>query len=199
MPYFTTAEFRASMPDMSEISYPDTQVELARDWAEALIERVCGTSFITRTVTDVLSNCGEVSLVLSRPHVLSITSVTVDGVLLTGYTYTSKGGLLKRHATGSYTPTAWTAGQDNITVVYEAGYSAACPVDLKVAAMMAVRDRVIQWRERSGKPSDRATSMTNEFGNISYSVAGEDHPTGLPDADAVIMGWAAKVAVYGFA
>lgn len=197
MPYFTTAEFRDSMPDMdNETKYPDDRVELMRDAVEALIESVTGALYNARTVTETLSGTGSFALVLSRPDVSSITSVTVGGTSLSGSALTELtfvGGVLKRPVGSVFD---W--GYDNVVVTYQAGASAP-PADLKLAAMEVTRDRVMQLSERSGKVSDRATSMTNEFGNVSFSVADSDHPTGLPAADAVIMRYARKRRVFGFA
>lgn len=200
MPYFTTAEFRGLMPDMGdETKYSDALVEMCRDAAEALVEDLCGTSFIARTVTETIDGSGVDGLILSSPHVISITSVTVDGVAQSGYNYTFTGGLLERNGAGSYVPVAWTTGRRNVTVTYQAGWSATCPADLKLALMEVVRDRAMQLRERSGKASERATSLTNEFGNVQLSTADADHPTGLPSADAVIMRYARELNVFGFA
>lgn len=200
-PYFTTAEFRSLMSDMDEEArYPDVQVEAARNWAEALIERFCRTSFVARTTTETLDG-GDWCLVLSTPFVQSVTSVTIAGVLLTGYDYSYRGGVLERRPTGTYSyPTVWTFGRRNIVVVYEAGYSAAPPNDLKLAAMQATRDRVIRMSPTSGSPSERATSITNDIGGTTqFATAGVDRPTGLPDADAVIVGWRDETLVNGVA
>lgn len=198
--YFTIAEFRQFMPDMDEANYPDERVTFAQDAVEATIENVCGTSFVARTVTETVSGSGGNGITLGSRFVISVTSVTENGVLQSGYTYAFKFGVLERKATGSYWPTVWVPGDQNITVVYTAGYSSTCPDDLKLAAMEATRDKVMQLRERSGKPSERATSITNEFGNFAMSVADDDeHPTGIPSVDAVIMRYAPNTAVFGFA
>ena len=42
---------------------------------------------------------------------------------------------------------------------------------------------------------ERATSISNDYGNINLAIATADAPTGLPAADAVIMGWAQRVRV----
>lgn len=199
MPYFTTDEFRDAMPDMNDSAkYSDDMVALARDAVEALIEDVCGTSFIARAVTETLDGSGLTGIVLSKPFVLSVTSVSVDGVAETGYAYTSSAGLLERNITGGYSPTVWTAGRRNVAVTYQAGYTTACPADLKLAAMQATRDRVLRLRGQG--PGDRQTSVTNDVGGTTtFTVADEDHPTGLPDADAVIMRYARRLNVFGFA
>lgn len=191
MAYFTTAEFRDLMPDMGDVAkYPDARVELVRDSVESLIEQVCGTSFEVTAYTETVDGSGKSGLRLSQPYVQAITSVTVDGQLEAGYDYTFDAGYLERSAPGSYAPSAWAVGRRNITVVYTAGWAGGVPADLKLAAMEVTRDRVMQLHERSGKVSDRATALTNDFGNVSFSTADPDHPTGLPSADATITRWA---------
>lgn len=199
MPYFTTVEFRVAMADMNnEAKYPDGEVERARDFVEALIERFCGTSFIARTVTDTLDGDGSCGLVLTSPYVQTVTSVTVDGVLQTGYTNSARYGILERATTGSYVSTYWPCGFRNVLVVYEAGYSTTPPLDLKDAAMQATRDRVMALAPNSAV-SKRATSINTETGNVQFSLAGADRPTGLPEVDAVIIGWRDKVSGPGVA
>lgn len=197
MPYFETADFRDLMPDMGDESrYPDQLVETCRDAVEALIESVTGASYNPRAVTETLSGTGSFAILLSRPDVVSVTSASVGGTALAGADLTGltfAAGVLKRPV-GS----VWDFGYDNVVVTYQAG-AAAPPADLKLAAMEATRDRVMQLQERSGKVSDRATAITNEFGNYSLSTADKDHPTGLPQADAVIMRYARKRRVFGFA
>jgi hypothetical protein len=200
MAYFTTVEFRDVMPDMaSAANYPDARVELARDAIESLIEQVCGTSFIERTVTETVDGSGRNGILLSSAYVRSITSVTIDGVLETGYDYTFESGLLERNTTGGFTPSSWVCGRRNIVVVYTAGYSTAPPADLKMATMLATRDRVLVLSGAGGQ-SSRATSISNELGGTTqFSIANADNPTGLPEADATIMRWANYVRVPGIA
>lgn len=195
MAYFTTPEFRQFMPDMAEPAYPDERVDLARAAVESLIEQVCGTAFEATAYTETVDGSGKAGLLLSQPYVQSITSVTVDGVLLTGYTYTFTGGMLERVGTASYTPTVWTRGRRNIAVAYTAGWPGGVPDDLKLAAMLAVRDRVLMLDQRSGKPSDRSTSVSTDVGTFALSIASEGNPTGNPDVDATIMRWARAVRV----
>lgn len=197
MPYFTTDEFRSLMADMNdEAKYPDIKIETARDAVEALIEDKCETSFIERTVTETVDGSGNTNIVLSSPYIQSVTTVVIDGVTQSAYTYTFADGTLQRRTTGSYTPVPWVCGVRNITVTYQAGYSTACPNDLKLAAMEATRDKVLKLTNRNNKPTSRAVSQTNEFGGITqFSVAADDKPTGIPDVDATIMRWANKVRV----
>lgn len=197
MPYFTTAELRA-LPDMSDTSrFPDARLVAAHDWIASIIERECGTSFITETVTETVNGSGREALFLSRPYVRTVTSVAVDDVALTA---PEVADLLIQHGalyfgTGGY----WSAAaRGNVTVTYTAGYSATPPADLKEAALRAARNWLLTSHAWSGVDT-RATSLTNEYGNVNLAVAGPDRPTGLPDVDATIMAWAQRVRVPGVA
>lgn len=195
--YFTLAELRA-LPDMDDVArYTDARVESSAAFVVAVIERVTGTSFISRTVTNEVHDGGVYGIVLRKPHVLSVTSATIDGVAVTE-TLSVRSGVVQRYATGATTPTAWTAGQRNVKVTYSAGYSSTVPADLKEAALTATRHHLITTDGKSGT-SDRATSITNEYGNIQLSVAGENRPFGLPEVDAVVMGYVTTVDNFGFA
>ena len=80
-------------------------------------------------------------------------------------------------------------------MTYTAGYSAAPPADLKQAALRAARNWLLTGDAWSGADT-RATSITNDYGNIQLSVASADgRPTGLPDVDATITAWARRVRV----
>lgn len=197
MPYFTTAELRA-LPDMGDTTrYTDARLTAAHDWVAGVIFRECGTSFVAESVTERLDGGGTDTLILSRPYVLSITSASVGGVALTQAELDAlflRGGLLYR-PTG-YT---WASGRGNVTVTYSAGYATAPPADLKEAALIAARYHLLTTDGKSGA-SDRATSITNEFGNIQLSTASADgRPTGLPEVDATITAWARRVRMPGFA
>jgi hypothetical protein len=196
MPYFTVDEFRAAMPDMdNEPKYPEAQVEAKRDAVEALIEGRAGTSFIARTVTETVDGSGTYGLVLRSPYIQSITSVTENGTTVSGYDFTIADGVLERCYDGAYTPVVWTAGRRNISVVYEAGYSATPPDDLKRAAMRATRAFLLADISNTEGLSERALQLTTEYGSVNLSSATEDKPTGLPEVDATIMSWVNTVRV----
>jgi hypothetical protein len=186
--YFTLAEFRA-LPDMDNTTtYTEAKVLAEAAAVTAIIERECQTSFIARTVTDERHDGGCHELILAKPYVLSVTSATENGTAVTDTLRVKKNGVMLRYATGSYTPKVWLSGFDNVTVSYQAGYSATVPTDLKTAAMQATRYRLIT-KAAASSMNERATSITNEFGNINLLVANADHPFGLPDADSVIVGY----------
>src|SRR5262245_50942818 len=85
--YFTLGELRA-MPDLATdtVKYPDARLTAAGEWIQALIEREVGTSFVARSRTEVLNGDDQDwdgGLKLATPYVLSVTSVTSNGVAFT--------------------------------------------------------------------------------------------------------------------
>jgi hypothetical protein len=203
--YFTLAELRA-MPDMNDFTkYGDARLTAAGEWIQALIEREVGTSFVPRSTVDVLDGSDQDrwgGLFLSKPFVLSVTAITSNGVAFTAPQLAEvsvQSGILYRRPAGSYGGyTPWDAGCRNIVVTYSAGYSTTPPSDLKDAALQGARYRVMRTAVSVGI-SDRATSVTNDLGNVQLSIPGSDRPTGLPEVDQVIVGWRDKLNVFGFA
>lgn len=183
MPYFTTAELRAE-PDMSDATaYPDALLERAHDWIAAIITSHCGT-FASENVTEILDGDDTGVLVLSSPRVLSVTSATVDDVALTPSEVSDlivrSYGVVERP--DGYT---WATGVGNISITYVAGYATDVPADLKEAALQAARAWVLTRASNAGI-DDRRTSVTTEFGTVSYVIAGENRPTGYPEVDATL-------------
>ena len=192
--YFDTTELRA-LPDVDDESrFTDAELVAAHDWIVAIIERECETSFIGGSVTETLNGSGGSALFLSEPYVQSVESVTVDGVALTSaeiaVLLVQNGAVY--YSSGAYWP---ASARGNITVTYTAGYSAAVPEDLKQAALRAARNWLLTTDAWSGVDT-RATSISNEYGNIQLSIASADgRPTGIPDVDATITAWARRVRV----
>lgn len=185
--YFTLTELRA-LPDVSNATtYPDATVEAAAARVVSIIERECRTSFVARTVTGEVHDGGCAEIILDKPWVLSVTSATENGTAVTD-TLRVKNGRVLRYATGSYAPKAWLAGFDNVAITYQSGYSSTVPADIKDAALQATRYRLIS-RVSTASMNDRATSITNEFGNVNLSVASKKTPFGLPEVDSVVVGW----------
>jgi hypothetical protein len=184
--YFTEAELKA-LPDMSSES--TARIEAAGAWAVEVIERIVGTSFIARTVTDEVHDGGSNQVILEKPYVLSVTSATQNGVAVTDDLRVRGGILRKFSGATSFAPMVWTAGCGNISVTYESGYSSTPPADIKEAALAATRWHLLEGRA-SNVHSPRQTSITNEMGGtVNFATAGSDRPTGYPDVDAVIVGW----------
>lgn len=194
--YFTLAELNA-LPNMSEAKYTEARKEAAAAYIVGIIERVVGTSFVARTVTDEVHDGGGTSIVLASPFVRSVTSATVDGVAVTD-TLVARAGVLRRYATGSNVPLTWAAGSGNVKVTYTAGYSATAPADIKEAALQATRYRLLATNSNSDMAA-RQSSVSTGDGVIQYVIAGQDRPTGYPDVDAVIIGWRDQLRAFGFA
>ena len=194
--YFTLAEARA-LPDIDDTSkYPDARVTALGEYVQAVIESACQTSFAARTVVETLDGSGTTRILLKTPYVLSVTSVTIDGVTSTD-TFSAQRGVLERRLTGSYTPLTWTEGRRNIVCTYQAGYSSTPPADIKEAALQATRARLMSSSAFSAI-DDRRTSISNEMGVVSFITAGAKQPTGYPEVDAVINRWARKLNTVTF-
>ena len=196
--YFTEAELRA-LPQMADDTvYTDARVDAAAAFVVSVIEREVGTSFIARTVTDERHDGGGYAVVLKRPHVLSVTSAAESGVAVTD-TLRVEAGVVRRYGSATdVTPVAWTAGSQNVTVTYQAGYSAAVPADVKEAALRATRAYLIESNSNAIM-DDRRSSLNTDTGTINYTLAGTDAPFGYPAIDAVIVGWRNRLKPYGFA
>lgn len=196
--YFTEAELRA-LPQMSDTAkFPTTRCDAAAAHIVAIIEREVGTSFIARTVTDETHDgTGEPYILLNQIYVQSVTTAEIDGVAVTDHLAASS-GLLYRYTTGAGSPSTWPAGVQNVRVTYEAGYSAAPPADVKEAALKGTRAHLLSTMANSAM-DDRRTSLSTDMGTVSFVVAGQDHPTGYPDVDAVILAWRSRLNVLGFA
>lgn len=197
-PYFTPAELRDAYPDITVMVYPDTAVDRARRWVEAAVDRTCETSFVYRTatwsglITHLHHERRIEELSLPEPYLRTVTAVTIDGTVLTAAQMAaiqvdSIDRILTRTDGGSWLGS--TGNATSVEVTYTAGALVAPPEDLKQACVDVARYRLLQ---PSGQVPDRALSMTNEFGNIQLAVAGVDRPTGLPEADAVILGYARR-------
>jgi hypothetical protein len=189
--YFTLAELR-SLSDVDR--FDDDRLEEAHDWIVGIIERECDTAFVVTPVSnEQLSGDRTDTLRLRNAYVRTITAVTVDG---TAYDSPTLAGLYLEDGY-LYQPagSVWSnTSRGNVLVSYDHGYSTAPPADLKQAALRAARQWVLTTSAWSGADS-RATAISNEYGNIQLTVAGENRPTGLPDVDATIMAWAQRVRV----
>lgn len=193
--YFTLEEFR-ELPDMNdEGKYSDALIERAAGYIEAIIERVVGTSFVPRTVTEALDGRSTTEVVLSSPYIRSVTSVSRNGSTVDVNGLSTKAGVL-RYLTGG---TTWTTGVGNISVTYQSGYSDEPPPDIKEAAMQATRARTLSTAE-GATIDDRTTQMSNaDGGTTTFVLPGVERPTGYPEVDAVILGWRDKLSGFGFA
>lgn len=189
--YFSLAELTA-MPNVGT-DFADPVKEAAAAYVVAVIEGNVGTSFVERTVTDEVhsgtrANRQNRALALTHRYPREVTALAVDGVALTGPELAEVDvvrGVVQRFDAGSSSPVEWSPGRRNILVTYTRGYSDVPPADVKDAALQATRYRLLTTRAKTGV-SDRATSITNEMGNVHLATAGKDGAFGLPEVDEVV-------------
>lgn len=187
--YFTKDELEAH-GGISWGNLTESQITTARLTVEATIERECGTSFVYRTHTATLDGTGKTGLWLPHLFVRTITSVTVDAVeysesQLSAVTVTDLGYLVSE--------STFTDDVRNVTVVYTAGYSEEPPADLKWAAIIATRARVVG--DYSGRPTISVADP--EGGTTRYALPGPDRPFGIPEVDEILRGYNFKVPAVG--
>lgn len=196
--YFTLPELRA-LPNMYETDrYPDARVESVAASVTAIIDRevfgASGVGFVERPLTETVDGNGLDTLILGTPYVRSVTALTVGGTVTDYSTLLVEGGVLRYPTSG-----VWPSGRGNIAVTYLAGYSETPPADIKEAALVATRWRLMATNSNA-EMNARQTSISNDVGGtIQFSVAGADRPTGYPDVDATIIGWRNRIPSYGFA
>lgn len=193
--YFTLPELRA-LPDMADVvKYPDAAVELEAAHVVDVIERNA-FPFVVRQVTGEVhsgtrANRQNRSITLSKRYAREVTGLTVNGVAFTASELDELlvvRGVVHRYEGGAVSPSPWSYGVRNIVVDYTHGFSETPPDDVKRAALQATRVCLLTNRGRAGV-SDRATSITNELGNIKLATAGVDGPFGIPEVDEVVLGY----------
>lgn len=153
MSLVTLAEAKAHLNMPAADTTFDSELQGFIDMAQPLIENICGP-IVTRSVTE-WHDGGTGSrflLVLRQRPVISITSITEYvgnvGQVLTpaaspdlagnlSYTLEPETGTISRRVgAGTVYPFAW--GEQNISVVYTAGY-ASTPANVRLAALELIR------------------------------------------------------------
>jgi len=198
--YFELGELRA-LADLPQRSYSTLQLARAREWITDIIDGEVFTSFVERSHHDVRT-CGVrnssrgAAVRPLRPYPRSVRWLKVDGVTVSaGDVEFLDGDLVAKVGAANPFAGSWST----VDIGYTAGYRTSCPTDLADAAMVAARWHLIAKDGQSGIP-DRATSISNEFGNISLSTPGlRGAIVGLPEVDERIREWARRVRIPGIA
>lgn len=188
--YVTLAEIRAQKNLSSTSKFTTAELEDAREWFETLAEDHCGCGFVPRFARLTLDGTGCSRLRLGEPRqslsgrrpfpLRRVLAATIDGAVATVTNWdVYPGGVVDTQDAAS----TFTLGRRNIILDVEYGYDRP-PRDLRVAALTAIRSRLLT--DEAGLVADRATSITNEFGNVLLSQPGTARPTGIPDVDAVL-------------
>lgn len=153
----------------------------ARTWIESLIEQVTGVAWVPRVARDEL-DVPDGSTVVRLRHMRprSLVSVSIDGTAetLADWTVDEWGGL-RRVDGGTFS----TSDARGLVVQYEHGFDAPPPA-LREAAIVAAADRI---KRRVSTIGDRATQLSNDGVVINLGRFDPQHPTGIPEVDAVIL------------
>lgn len=185
--YATIAEVRATDGLDDETTFPDATVTEAIDWAEELIDRYTGTSWVAKAFTVTLSGDGSDSIQLrnyeGRPILfpISITSATIDGEAVAD---TSGWKLYPNGVVWSDTDTfSKSSGGRNVVISGTAGATTSAPNDIAWATRTLARQYALDLVSRV---PDRALQVQNEFGTVQLSQASShpDRPTSLPEVNA---------------
>ena len=184
----------SSIKNELDITNADDDVVLARfiEQASDFIRTYTGRKFERETITETLPGTGFIDLYLSRTPIVSITSVTLNNVLVASDEYTIDDedvGKVIRHDDGS-PPSAkvWPlssrpisglsqlpqAGSyaNNISIVYVSGYLLPCetgttlPKDIERAAMELVK---LFFKRRKDDPSVRYEKIGDSAQSIEVS------------------------------
>jgi len=183
MAYTTLADVR-SLSKLSETSvYTDAMVNEGIEWAAAIIDDYCGTSFESKAHTVTVDGTGSDRVFINVANLLTVTSATVDGVAVSDVSgwVVRPGGVVVRD-TGSFTSSV--AGQ-NVTIVVTAGAFVAVPADIEMAARSMARWYVLKL---AAEAPDNAISMTTAAGDFRLNAqpGGKHGPTALPEVNAVL-------------
>ena len=154
----------------------------ALEYADALIDGYCGTSFTYKSFSVTLdgNDSNQIDTGVLFPQTLSSVVVSGDTVADTSgwglYDY----GLLIRDS-GAFSSSV--VGR-NVVVAGTAGYSSTPPDGIAWCSLTIARQHIL---DQVSRIPDRALSVANEFGNIMLAQAGGHwRPTNLPDVNAVL-------------
>jgi hypothetical protein len=178
---FTIADARANPALTNTTTYPTASIVAMRTTVEDALEHACSRAFVPRYTRETFSGTGTTTVVLSRPDVRSIRSVTVAG---TAYTAGDLANVAFSPSGELYSPLGWTVGASNIVVGYEHGMPYTPPEVSRAAITLAK-----MWLVGQRNPiDDRAiTFNTTDGGTYSLAVPGRNGSVfGQPDVDAVI-------------
>jgi hypothetical protein len=170
---FTTAELVA-MGGLS--GYTTAELRATRDQITDLFELHTGVSWCP--AYDLHSFIGNNSYrqVTFRP-LRAVRSCTIDDATepVADFEVDADAGIVD----------AETPFYDACSLGVEHGFDAP-PADLRDAALLAAKDRLL--RRRSAL-SDRARSVTDDMGTRVFAFAGKGHPTGIDEVDAVLAAY----------
>lgn len=186
--YFTLYEARNydSVIAGNTLKYTDEMLKDARLFVESEFERVCGRAFVPRGAYETFTASGGYTILLGKPEVSKIISITVNGEDWTNKSMRLDGTRLLQITDGSVFPID-SYSATNTYVEYEYG-QLTVPPDVKTAALKRMRSKVVGQTNRI---DERATLMNiPDFGSFSLATPGmgKSH-TGIPEVDVVLNEW----------
>lgn len=187
--YASISEVRALDNLSDETTWPDATITEAIEFAEELIDRYTGTSWVAKAFTVTVSGRGGGSILLrddeDRPILfpVSLTAVSIDGTALDAADWADwalyPSGKIIRDS-GNF-PVS-TTGR-NVVISGTAGATTAAPKDIAWAA----RTLAAQYaKDLVSRVPDRAMQVQNDFGTVMMAQASSapDRPTSLPEVNA---------------
>ena len=125
--------------------------------ASAFIQAWLGRTIAQNSYTETRNGVGGTRLFLRNRPVISVASVTVDGVAIAPSSGVGQAGYLFDDSSVYLTGYAFSRGQQNVTVAYTAGYAVTPPeIEQACIALIALR-----YKER------------DRIGQVSKNLAGE--------------------------
>lgn len=185
--YATLADVRATEGLNDETAFPDATVEEAISYAEELIDRYTGCSWVLKAFSVTLTGNGQRAIRLvddeGRPVLFpkTITAATEDGVAVSdtsGWALYPEGLVIRDDASF-----ATSSVGRNVVIEGTAGFSTTAPEDIQWCARTLARQFAIDLVSRI---PDRAMSIQNDFGTVPLAQASNhpDRPTSLPEVNA---------------
>lgn len=180
-PYMTVAALRARVPTLANSKYEDADLAEYIAEFESMVEDYRGVAFTPREATETVDipAGGATRVVLDRPMVRSITSVTVDAVAVasTVYRLADDGALEVVDGVSALSGTS-------LTVVYQHGYDAPSTTLLRACREYV---RIVAVADRSSVPRD-IISTSSDGMSTRYSTPDMDHGrvTGYLEVDRLI-------------
>lgn len=188
--YTSISEVRALDNLSDATTWPDATITEAIEWAEELIDRYTGTSWVYKAFGPVtLSGKGGASILVRddeyRPVLFlqTLTAVSIDGTALTAPDWADWGlypsGKIIRDS-GNFPVD--TPGR-NVVISGTAGMTSVVPKDIAWCA----RTIAAQYaKDLVSRVPDRAMSVQNDFGTVQMAQASShpDRPTSLPEVNA---------------
>lgn len=181
--YVSLAALRAYQDLSDPVKYPAALLQATRDDYAALVERICGVSFVPRYHYESLHGNSRQMLRLSKQRASAVRSVTVNGIV-------KSPSLFGLSDTGAlvYLRNAFPQSLDgapNVIVGYEHGH--VCPpASLSREMLKAVRSEVMAQRSQI---RDNALSQTFDGMTIRFSTPDPKNgrPTGILTLDPVLV------------